>query len=77
MLHSAHSLARALRVLTALVSSVAQGHNAESYYLIGKALASGMLEAMGEKALPGFPTGQSKPGCSPDHLCPGLMEEQP
>ena len=25
-------------------------HNAESYYLIGKAMASGMLEAMGNKA---------------------------
>ena len=28
------------------------GHNAETYYLIGKAMASGMLEAMGDKALP-------------------------
>ena len=38
------------------------GHNAETYYLLGKAMASGMLVAMGEKELPGFPVGQSQPG---------------
>jgi len=52
------------------------GHNAETYYLIGKAMASGMLAALGESALPGFPIGQSQPGdegtfgCAPAHLCP-------
>jgi hypothetical protein len=38
------------------------GHNAETYYLIGKAMASGMLVAMGEKPIPGFLPGMTQPG---------------
>jgi hypothetical protein len=37
-------------------------HNAETYYLIGKAMASGMLAASGHEPIPGFTPGQTQPG---------------